>query len=148
MTSQHWCKAKRIDFENCSESLQWAEGYFVKTEDRCFLITVMMDPVFYEQLNINTFVEVIPETISRPTGLMDKNLTPIWENDIVRVPYRNLEDSYCRIVFKNGQFIGVEQDGCENIIRKQDIEIIGNAFDNPELLLDSKNQESDNLGLE
>lgn len=83
--------------------------------------------------------EVDPETICQCTGIKDKNGKLIWENDIVNClteecsGYIGWNESeagfYFNVLLEDGSF---EE---EHIYDYQDwIEVIGNTFDNPELL--------------
>ncbi len=83
--------------------------------------------------------EVDPETICQCTGIKDKNGKLIWENDIVNClteecsGYIGWNESeagfYFDVLLEDGSF---EE---EHIYDYQDcIEVIGNTFDNPELL--------------
>ena len=74
------------------------------------------------------------DTICQCTGLKDKNGNLIWENDILNsgnlvVTWREELASYC--LTKKGwmyqHFFGEAVDAC-------DCEVIGNIFDNPELI--------------
>ena len=89
--------------------------------------------------------EVIPETVSQFTGLYDKNGVRIWENDIVR--YNDLAFNpnigrFENMIFTsavtynldNGCFSPFEPDTFESYIRAENVEVIGNRFDNPDLL--------------
>ena len=82
---------------------------------------------------------VNPETVGQFTGITDKNGTKIFEWDICRVS-RVGTVAYGKITFKNGCYWFVD-DGFGGLLRLCDcktngfnIEIIGNLFDNPELL--------------
>ena len=79
-------------------------------------------------------VEVGTDTICQYTGLTDKNRHKIWENDVVYIPYERLEDSYCKVIFRRGGFIGEMADGCEDCLLNRKIKVIGNIFDNEDLL--------------
>lgn len=83
--------------------------------------------------------EVDPSTICQCTGLKDKNGKLVWENDIVNClteeccGYIGWNESeagfYFNVLLEDGRF---EE---EHIYDYQDgIEVIGNIFDNPELL--------------
>ena len=82
-------------------------------------------------------LEVDPSTICQCTGLKDKNGKPIWENDIAQ--YRDcVVDNYV-IAWESGKAcFEYQQYGCsimnfEELIGME-VEVIGNIFDNPELL--------------
>jgi len=68
----------------------------------------------------------------RFTGLHDKNGKEIWESDIV-VTCAVLDESKkfnCEVIFSNGSFIA---NGCLGV-NCHLVEVIGNKFENPELL--------------
>ena len=80
------------------------------------------------------------ETISRWTGLHDKNGTKIWEGDILK--WETYGDAYIYLLveFDGGRYIAR---ACDPDIRHNTIklygeegysEVIGNKWDNPELL--------------
>ena len=81
--------------------------------------------------------KVDPSTIGQFTGLTDRNVVKIFEGDIVRYG-----DTIHRVVFeqRNGTaYFGLVYAACETLPfgHYQDlkqIEVIGNIYDNPELL--------------
>lgn len=98
-----------------------------------------------------TLVEVIPETVGEYTNLTDKNGKKIFEGDILKPDYDN--SSYYRVAWDSGKLhLNIEEycfndsegkalwSWCENIVDYQingcvdNCEIIGNIYDNPELL--------------
>ena len=123
----------------------WVEGNLVYTQTTTLGVVT-------EIYTLEMSYEVIPETVGQCTGLKDKNGKLIFEGDIVKA------DGY--IFFVNfGKFGGVANnedygyigyylDGYDEITKKAlriyglrddicyftDIEIIGNVYDNPELL--------------
>ena len=118
-------KAKRIDNGEWVEGLIWKKKY---NTDKIF-ISCFPDKDDYEEVFV-----VDKNTICQYTGLTDKNGNKIWENDIVYIPYVCLEDTYCKVVFQFGQFVGELIDGTTDSIVNRKAEVIGNIFDNEELL--------------
>ena len=85
--------------------------------------------------------EIIPKTVSQYTGLTDKNKTKIFENDIVKVNSNRIgyikflqqEMGYCVVYSNFDTRLGHRNTGgCYD--NNNFIEVIGNIFDNPELL--------------
>ena len=102
--------------------------------------------------------EVIPETICQYTGLTDKNGNRIWENDIVRYqfdnddcpfPNKHTEKIIGRIFFsdfrasfsitagENGSSM-LNNDLFKYVQNGNRVEVIGNVFDNADLLKESE----------
>lgn len=91
--------------------------------------------------------EVDPSTVCRCTGRKDKNGNLIWENDIANC----IDEECCGYIGWNESEAGfyfnvLLEDGSfeeEHIYDYQDcIEVIGNTFDNPELLEKENREDS------
>lgn len=125
-------KAKReIDGE-------WIYGNLLRTDDGTFII---QNYAPFE--GIGKYM-VDPETICQYTGLTDKNGKKIWENDIVycrkyiggnQIDY-HIELGY--IEMKHGAFGLHRKQGyyrpLKDWLEDYEYDVIGNVFDNPELL--------------
>ena len=73
------------------------------------------------------------------TGLRDKNGKEIYEGDIVKATLRffGIVDQKCRVIFHNGSFglqYGYSIDYFKPLATWDGIEVIGNIYENPELL--------------
>ena len=85
-------------------------------------------------------IEVIPETVGQYTGLKDKNGKEIYEGDIVCDRWAN----FYTPIFRNGIYMAYnvkdlhltkqEPSTQFNVIWKNGCEVIGNIYENPELL--------------
>ncbi|WP_432651718.1 YopX family protein [Huintestinicola sp.] len=78
--------------------------------------------------------EVDPETVGQYTGVNDKNGTKIFEEDIVQAFTRYGTKHIYPIKYRNGTFWFGNWNWIEFLDRFQFREVIGNIFDNPELL--------------
>lgn len=73
------------------------------------------------------------------TGLLDKNGKEIYEGDILQYNYQNYKSSHLETIkwYENGFFHFQNEDvlfGCKASMSSVYYEIIGNIFENPELL--------------
>lgn len=86
------------------------------------------------------FYRVIPETVGQYTGLHDNNGKQIFDGDIVSVKQGRISDK-ATISFEHGAFVVTpvyanvyDATLWDYWYNDWDIEVIGNIFDNPELL--------------
>lgn len=108
---------------------KWHIGNIVKEPDGLYIRDIKGNVMAY----IND-----ESTICQCTGLKDKNGKLIWENDIVRVKYSDGFEEITEVAYsKNGYSPYLNEYECEDCCsycEVTEIEIIGNIFDNPELL--------------
>ena len=138
--NRHLCRAKRTD------NGEWVEGfYFCMTHPNGrhthhFIIPLGTD------LSLGTpiekiQVEVDSDTICWCTGLKDKNGKLIWENDIMEA---HLDDKFpedvtrTRVVWDKNAWVtsepgAVDREYLDDFDTKH-FYVVGNIFDNPELL--------------
>ena len=121
---------------------EWIEGAyspfhlnFGEREEKPHIIIISDD----EDID-GLWCEVIPETVGQYTGLTDKNGKRIFEGDIVEgnSEYFTYTHPYGKVVYDGGQYLISFDDVLEDIeclgAWANDVEIIGNIYDNPELL--------------
>ena len=141
-------KAKRIDN---GESV---EGCLLVLDDETYRIATSCLQGNAEHLLQVCAYEVDPSTICQCTGLRDKNGNLIWENDIVRFQFDNDDcpflnkDTKKRIGkvffsdFRASWSIAMGRKGSKSLNNDlykyvqcgNRVEVIGNIFDNPELM--------------
>lgn len=127
----------------------WIEGDLIHYKNgQAAIVEVPFSKYGCEATEIVKRTEVIPETICQYTGLTDKNGNKIWENDVVKltrnVGYKSTKGRKFKVYFNNflchfalsfGQEENEAFDYMELSGKKASIiEVVGNIFDNPELL--------------
>lgn len=135
MEERYLSKAKRPD------NGEWVVGYIVRYgytgKEKYYIV-----PGYASDLYA---IKIDPDTICQCTGLRDKNGNLIWENDICN--YYNPEDKDGIEIIKNGYVLWI--DGTISMKHKMtplfylqckdEWEVIGNIFDNKELLESEEN---------
>ena len=85
---------------------------------------------------VSVFYSVIPETVGQYTGLTDKNGKRIFEGDIVSLVKH--DSLIYKVVYVPCRYELVNSKGVNcfvlDIYKSENIEVIGNIYDNPELL--------------
>lgn len=134
-------RGKRID------NGEWIEGSLIN-DGRCFIAihpSLAFGPTSKDEINGETlwgfypFFEVDPSTVGQYTGVNDKTGKKIFEGDIVKnyfskrfdpiVGHVAFDDRYCRLRLYS--CTGGSESG---FYRGCVYEVIGNIYDNPELL--------------
>lgn len=129
MEDRYLCKAKRLD------NGEWVFGDLVHS------VYKIGDTCVGQYGNEVGMHEVDQSTICQCTGLKDKNGKLIWENDIARDKHGNFYKAFWQNNYYQFSWICVKSDvfpiGAKWdlwSIKSFEIEVIGNLFDNPELL--------------
>ena len=110
----------------------WAYGYLFCIWESAYLCWGTTN-------NVPNMKEVIPETVGQYTGLTDKRGTKIFEGDIVKFYNGDGEYSPYEVRWQDSGF-SVLMNGNPDLFDELDdffsrrCEIIGNIYDNPELL--------------
>ena len=130
MNDRYLFRAKRKNWKQLPKEMWWVEGYLYGIWERRYILWGMIN-------DVPNMVEVDPSNICQCTGLKDKNGKLIWENDVTlrtsvtgthkgKIIYSS-DGSFCQKNFETT---------FENLLIHSEsyFEVIGNIFDNPELL--------------
>lgn len=148
MEDRYLFKAKRLDNE------EWVQGALFNGESHCIIgQEIKFSPYTEHECKIVGY-EVDRDTICQCTGLKDKNGNLIWEGDIIlfqrdnddcpftnkdtkkrlgKVFYKGFRTTFAIGMGKNGSG-SINDDLWKYVQNGNRVEVIGNIFDNPELL--------------
>ena len=145
MNDRYLYKAKRKHDSKFFKKGEWVDGaYYIEPyTDKRFIIQWNSTG-----LGFNEFIEVDEESVCQCTGLKDKNGNLIWENDVVKATVR--QNSLCQSSsYSDFYQVAYHENNCYFYLKKKNnnllfdgnwsyyiknIEVIGNIFDNPELI--------------
>lgn len=133
-------KAKIKNWKQQSKENQWVDGYYCKRKSGRYtdfgFEEEYKDCIIKEFSDGGTiFCDIDPETICQYTGLTDKNDRKIFEGDIVKIGLEQYEvwwncDSSALTLSNESKSRGLY------LTHGETIEVIGNIFDNPDLIGD------------
>lgn len=133
MEERYLYKAKRTD------NGEWVVGFYAYIHKKHYIYTGQL--IHGGLYDVDERFEVAPSTICRCTGLKDKNDMLIWENDIVRDKHGNFYKAIWQNDCYQFSWSCVKSDvfliGAKwNLwsFKSFEIEVVGNIFDNKELL--------------
>lgn len=134
-------KAKRKGWRELPKEEWWVKGYITKgkwySDEKEVYAILPVDLYFLPRCEISEWIEIDPKTLCQYTGLKDKNDNRIWENDIVK---HERSDTIGTVKWYQEDYVGwCVDDVCIDEQQFTDemwneCEVIGNIFDNPELL--------------
>lgn len=111
---------------------KWIYGDFIRDRGLVFIADDTVEKPTRGDWNVD------PTTVSRFTGKIDWNGKEVYEGDIIeyRSPNSDFDDSWHRgKVYWNDLWWGFCVDGCDDFdAEKMEYRVIGNSYDNPELL--------------
>lgn len=129
---------------------EWIEGCYAECKGKTFIgigISIGIDAFKGFCTPVIRWLEVDPETLCQFTGLCDKNGKKIWENDILMA---HLDESYPEdatyetVEWGVAGFVTREANSTDrqylNEFDTKHFEVVGNIFDNKELLQEESDE--------
>lgn len=117
---------------------EWVEGYYAVIGKRNVIIA--LPEMYYtedaEERYGNEIHDIVPETVGRYTGLADKNRRKIFEGDIIKYSKKLFKTVWVQgcAHFAAHPMERLSWSPCMNVSTVKAAEVVGNIFDNPELL--------------
>lgn len=128
-------RAKRAD------NGEWVYGYYIKTRDyldnREIHLIVGIDSTSFPANEFIDANEVNPETLGQHTGRTDKNGAKIFEGDVCHFYGGEYYSGYWEINYTGK--IEIDADSLWYLDNAEFVEVIGNVYDNSELLEENNN---------
>lgn len=140
MNDRYLFRAKWKNWRELPKAKWWVEGYYAYMNQYNYIMP---------KDNFDSWIEIDEKTLCACTGLKDKNGKLIWENDILHngnyfVVKWNLSCARFDFVLNNSHnipagrwepmIIDWKNSDFSEYRNNIDFEVIGNIFDNPELL--------------
>lgn len=123
-------KGKRVD------NGEWVEGFYCPRPYSHFPCEPSIFPI--DTIDKEWYgIEVILETVGQFTGLTDKNGVKIFEGDIIKYKENLFEIKYST---EQARYLAVLTNGVFDPVAMQNCEVVGNVFDNSELLKGEENE--------
>lgn len=130
MEDRYLFKAKKKNWQELPKDEQWVQGYYYQIWENGYILWGMTN-------DVPNMIEVDVSTLCQCTSLKDKNGDLIWENDII-----NTQCGKAVVIWDKAEW---RIKWIDDLIWRKDlhywandnnwrIEVIGNIFDNPELL--------------
>lgn len=120
---------------------EWKYGYLIEDEGYSFIINQVIE-ANEQYITIGSWCPVNPDTLGQSTGLKDKNGKEVFVGDIIKCTRGCLHEVYIEKEY-GGTYCGgmpaVYLKGLrEGYAWTEHEEIIGNIYENPELLEDKE----------
>ena len=125
---------RKIKFRGKDEQGEWQEGHLLVQLGTHYILTPIWEMYRneYVETDRSTKHRVSACTVSQFTGLLDKNGREIYEGDIVKSTFT----TYIVTWDKECACFSLKEDNTPHLLADyiDDIEVVGNIYDNPELL--------------